>query len=197
MTGGQRTLRAAAGAAAIHGLLIAAPFAWRAGAVDPRASRRDDIAVRAVTSGPGTIRPAPSAKTAASRQSETARTEHPAVSSGAAANGAAAPGAGGGEAAADGRAESLLAEIRARIEGSLNYPVSLQRRGLRGTSTLRIRIDRSGVLESADIAESSGHSELDSLAIEAAREAAPYPSHASTGALQLLIPIEFRSSLSP
>jgi TonB family protein len=86
--------------------------------------------------------------------------------------------------------------IRNRIQALLHYPISLQRRRIQGTTTLELKISEAGQLEQAQIQSTSGSPELDQLALEAAREAQPFPSHGTSdtkkmGKLKISLPIEF------
>ena len=89
------------------------------------------------------------------------------------------------------------ARIRELIGQKLHYPLSLRRRGVEGRVGLRIELNplRVATGELVTVSEPSGSSELDALALEAARAAQPFPAPETTsGALPpvLNLPIEFR-----
>jgi TonB family protein len=87
--------------------------------------------------------------------------------------------------------------VRGRIRTRTRYPLALQLRGVTGRVELKIALQRDGSLESAEIRASSGRPELDALALEAVREAAPYEPFSSElkkmGRLSFSLPIDFRS----
>jgi outer membrane biosynthesis protein TonB len=94
------------------------------------------------------------------------------------------------------------AELRARIESRLRYPLSLRRRGISGRVGLKLVINLK--LEApetpgaftVEISEPSPHAELNEFALEAARAASPYPlpngELKKMGKLVLSLPIEFK-----
>jgi periplasmic protein TonB len=87
-------------------------------------------------------------------------------------------------------------QIRERIESQLFYPVSLQRRGVSGRVRLRLVLDPGGQLLVSEVIQSSGFAQLDILALDAVRAAAPFPKPGpkfkSMGKLSLNLPVEFR-----
>jgi TonB family protein len=88
---------------------------------------------------------------------------------------------------------TLASAIRSQIQSRLRYPLSLRRRGIQGTVVLKLDLDAAGRLTAAETSTSSGSAELDSLALEAARAAAPFPAGAAmAGGLTLRLPIEFK-----
>lgn len=104
---------------------------------------------------------------------------------------------GSGSSSSDeaGLASNFAQELRERIEARLRYPLSLQRRGVSGSVKAQVVIQApDGTLLEAAIIESSGHSSLDELAIEAIRASAPFPLPPTQGPGKLTwsIPIEFR-----
>jgi protein TonB len=86
-------------------------------------------------------------------QSQAAATEEPS---------SATPGAPG---------QAYLEAIRVRIREHLRYPLSLQRRGVQGTALIRIELSPEGACERVALAGSSGHAELDELALSATKAA--------------------------
>lgn len=70
---------------------------------------------------------------------------------------------------------SWLKVIRDKIERAKVYPRMARHQGLEGKTTLRFKINSQGQVEKVEIVESSGSSLLDSAAISAVRQAAPFP----------------------
>lgn len=64
--------------------------------------------------------------------------------------------------------------IRTRIQQHLHYPISLRRKGISGRVSVSFKISLKGELESSAVLKSSGFSELDELALQAIRDAAPF-----------------------
>jgi protein TonB len=89
------------------------------------------------------------------------------------------------------RADYFL-RIRQRIETNLDYPSTLRARRLQGRVELTITLDPSGALRSAEIVRSSGHPELDRIALESTHAASPFESFAGTATRSARIPIDFR-----
>jgi periplasmic protein TonB len=89
------------------------------------------------------------------------------------------------------RADYFL-RVRERIEAKLEYPSTLRARRLQGRVELTITLDPSGLVRSADIARSSGHPELDRIALESARAASPFESFAGPATRSARVPIDFR-----
>ncbi|MEX2295079.1 MAG: energy transducer TonB [Gemmatimonadota bacterium] len=52
----------------------------------------------------------------------------------------------------------------------VRYPLSLWDRGIEGETLLRVRVTDTGVVDSVEVMESSGHHGLDSAAVDGARE---------------------------
>jgi len=55
------------------------------------------------------------------------------------------------------------------------YPMTLKQRGVRGVAVVKLRVDRSGRVVSAEIAKSSGWPVLDEKALASIRSASPLP----------------------
>ena len=70
----------------------------------------------------------------------------------------------------------LLRAIRRQIERAKIYPDAARRAGMEGTVELRFRIGRDGTVEVLEVVRSSGYPELDEIAMQTIRRAAPYPS---------------------
>lgn len=56
------------------------------------------------------------------------------------------------------------------VENAVEYPLELWDEGVEGSTLLRIRVTDGGDVDSVEVAESSGHSGLDSAAVEGVRE---------------------------
>jgi periplasmic protein TonB len=69
----------------------------------------------------------------------------------------------------------LLRAIRRRIEEAKTYPDTARRARMEGTVELRFRIGPNGNAETLEVVRSSGHPELDEIAMQTIRRAAPYP----------------------
>jgi TonB family protein len=52
----------------------------------------------------------------------------------------------------------------------IDYPLHLWDQDMEGETLLRVRVDDTGVVDSVEIVESSGHASFDSAAVEGARE---------------------------
>ncbi len=95
---------------------------------------------------------------------------------------------------------NYLQQIRNQIDDNLDYPLSLRRRRIEGTVKLKFVISRNGSLLRADLQESSGIAELDSLALKAAYSAQPFPAlpqnefreSKKTGNIVLNLPVFFK-----
>jgi periplasmic protein TonB len=90
---------------------------------------------------------------------------------------------GGGDGIAD-----LLRAIRRQIEQAKTYPDAARRAGLEGTVELRFRIGSDGNAEGLEIVRTSGHPELDEMAMQTIRRAGPYP--AVSGRIR--VPLAYR-----
>jgi periplasmic protein TonB len=90
------------------------------------------------------------------------------------------------------------ADVRSRIEARLEYPLSLRRRGIVGRVEILLTIDESGQLEQVRVSQPSSAPELNQLAEEAARKAAPFPPFSGgmggTKKVTFALPVEFRIS---
>jgi TonB family protein len=96
--------------------------------------------------------------------------------------------------ALDSPTPSDLQALRERIEDQLRYPYSFRRRGIQGRATLAVSLDENGRAQDIRISQTSGSAELDALALEAARAAAPFPALSPARAVSFVLPIEFRTS---
>jgi TonB family protein len=55
-------------------------------------------------------------------------------------------------------------------ESPIEYPLDLWDGGAEGTTVVRVRVTDTGIVDSVEVAESSGHPGLDSAAVAGARE---------------------------
>jgi len=65
--------------------------------------------------------------------------------------------------------------LRLKIESSKEYPESARRKQIQGRVVVGFTLDADGTLASAEIVDSSHHPELDRAALNAVRNAAPFP----------------------
>jgi protein TonB len=86
-------------------------------------------------------------------------------------SGQVARASGGGQ----GGGPDLVRVIRRRIEEAKIYPDSARRAGLQGTAEVAFRIGPDGSPVGIEIVRSSGSPELDDVARDTIRRAAPYP----------------------
>lgn len=70
---------------------------------------------------------------------------------------------------------SFLAEVRRRIDQSKQYPFAARRRYMEGRVTVRFAIRPDGSVDQLEVAKSSKIPLLDKAALEAVRQAAPFP----------------------
>lgn len=93
----------------------------------------------------------------------------------------------------DGSSRSdLIHRIREKIDSAIQYPASLRRRRIQGRVQVLLTLDEDGKVKSTELTHSSGHPELDDLALQAIRDAAPFEKQ--MGRLELNLPIEFKLS---
>ncbi len=83
--------------------------------------------------------------------------------------------------------------VRKEIEAHLQYPISLQERRLEGLVVLELDVESSGHLKSARFIQSSGHRELDELAVKAALKASPFKPFPGSNNRSAHLPIRFKS----
>ncbi|MGZ3689687.1 MAG: energy transducer TonB family protein [Bdellovibrionota bacterium] len=86
--------------------------------------------------------------------------------------------------------------IRSKIDGAIEYPLSLRRRGIQGEVAVQLVLESSGRLSGSRIVRGSGSAELDRLALKAVTDAEPFPELPpelrKMGHLTLSLPIQFR-----
>jgi protein TonB len=70
---------------------------------------------------------------------------------------------------------SFLAQVRRRIDQSKQYPFAARRRHMEGRVTVRFAIRPDGSVDQLEVAKSSKIPLLDKAALEAVRQAAPFP----------------------
>ncbi len=87
--------------------------------------------------------------------------------------------------------------VMKKIYEKIEYPLSLRSRRIEGAPRLKITLSQFGQLLNTEITESSGHTELDHLAIEAVTRAQPYPKLSSTERLTLSVPVIFKITARP
>lgn len=111
------------------------------------------------------------------------------------ADGGSALGATSGlEKSPSGGSQNALEQVRAAIADHLRYPISLQRRGVVGEVALRIGLDAQGALKTLELGHSSGSRDLDELALEAARAAAPFAPPGRE--VDLTVPVVFKLGMN-
>jgi TonB family protein len=74
------------------------------------------------------------------------------------------------------------------------YPAHLWRHGVEGEAVLRIHITAAGTVDSVELEESSGHEELDEIALRGARELEYHPALRKEEAVATwaLLPVRFK-----
>jgi TonB family protein len=75
-----------------------------------------------------------------------------------------------------------------------NYPVELWRDGIEGEVVLRIHITSAGTVDSVELEESSGHDQLDQIALRGARELRYHPAEEGDQAVDVWaeLPVRFQ-----
>lgn len=78
-------------------------------------------------------------------------------------------------------------------ENPIEYPLELWDQGIEGETILRVRVDEDGHVDSVEVAESSGHAQLDSAAMEGARELRFRPGRKNGNRVKVwaTIPVQF------
>ncbi len=98
--------------------------------------------------------------------------------------------------ASDVKSENYLLQLRERIQEQVHFSLALRRRGLSGRTLLTVVVNKDGHLDAVSIQESSGHRELDALALQAVQTAAPFlsfpPELQKQSHLTFQLPIDFR-----
>ena len=65
--------------------------------------------------------------------------------------------------------------VRRKIESSKKYPVSAQKAGIEGRTSVKMTILKDGRLKKVELVKSSGRGVLDKAALQSVRDAAPFP----------------------
>lgn len=81
--------------------------------------------------------------------------------------------------------QSVVSEIRAKVEKFKKYPEAARRLHLGGKAVVRFGIDQNGALAFLEVMQSSGSTLLDEAALDTVRRAAPYPKFSSPLSLAL------------
>ena len=86
-----------------------------------------------------------------------------------------------------------LAQLRRRIQETVRYPLTAQRRGLTGTVHVELVILPSGAVDRVSVVRSSAHPVLDEAAVESVRAlpAAPFPPELPARQLVVRLPVVF------
>jgi len=98
---------------------------------------------------------------------------------------------------ADQTAESSstsLSRIRDQINATLDYPMSLRRKGIQGKVEVRLALNSKGEIETLEVTQSSGFEQLDQLATQAIHRASPFKNltkEEKMGRLIINLPIQF------
>jgi len=89
--------------------------------------------------------------------------------------------------------DPYFAQIRAKIDRNLVYPVSLQRRGVHGSVTLKLILNSAGSVLQSSVESSSGSDEIDALAMAAVKNALPFPAGTwGSDTMEVHLPIRFQ-----
>jgi periplasmic protein TonB len=84
-------------------------------------------------------------------------------------------------------------------EDPVLYPVELWDEGLEGTTVLRVRVTDTGVVDSLEVSESSGHRGLDEAALAGARDLKFQPGRRNGKRVRMWasLPVEFSTRPRP
>ena len=91
--------------------------------------------------------------------------------------------------------DNYAAQVHRKIVSRIQLNASLHARRIYGTARIRLVIDASGRLIDLSLAISSGHAELDQIALAQARSAAPFPKRPKTSnwaQRSFVIPMTYR-----
>ncbi len=79
------------------------------------------------------------------------------------------------------------------------YPLDLWDRGVEGETLIRLKVERTGEVDSVEVAETSGHAAFDSAAVRWGREArfSPAVRGADTVAVWARVPVRFQRNDVP
>ncbi len=90
--------------------------------------------------------------------------------------------------------KAYLQEVAARIHAVKTYPRNARRKGWEGTVVVKLQLAFTGEVQETDVAQTSGYELLDEAALEAVRNAHPFPQFPEgvmTSSLVVNIPIQF------
>ena len=87
---------------------------------------------------------------------------------------------------------ALVAEIRHQIHRHLLYPSSLRKAGIEGRVVVQFLLSPEGQLLDLTVRASSGHPQLDTLALHAVEDASPFTVSGQHGRLRFTLPIQFK-----
>lgn len=80
--------------------------------------------------------------------------------------------------------------IRNMVMKKISYPFSAKKMGIHGRVTVSFVVTDSGCVEELKVVESSGHGILDDSAVEAVKQAEPFPK--PMAAVKIILPITYR-----
>ena len=142
-----------------------------------------DTTARADPSGPAVIKSAPGAGSPLPPSASSAATGQDSVT-GAPGSSHGTSGAGPGAPAAD------FAWIRDAIQGAIAYPPTARRMGWEGKVVVSFQLLSDGSVRDVRIVQGSGHAALDRGAVDAVRNASPFPR--SPVAAEVITPVVYR-----
>lgn len=87
--------------------------------------------------------------------------------------------------------DKLLARLTAEIEKRKSYPRQARRTGAEGTSTLEIRVDASGVIQSCGLAKGCGSPTLDAATKRLGEKLVGLNTGVTGGAFRVLVPVTY------
>ena len=91
--------------------------------------------------------------------------------------------------------DSYFSQIKIKIQQHLEYPLLLRKQGIEGVVLLQFVLDQGGALIETKIIRTSGHPELDQLAVRAIEKSSPFTSQKKMGRAQLTLPIRFKLTI--
>jgi TonB family protein len=92
-----------------------------------------------------------------------------------------------------GTTDPYYSAVRSKIQSQVHYTPAMARRRLQGQVQVALTLQANGSISSLYVSHSSGTNELDQLALNSVRAAAPFPTFQSTNPTRKLeLPIDFR-----
>ena len=91
--------------------------------------------------------------------------------------------------------DSYFSQIKRKIQQHLEYPLLLRKQGIEGVVLVQFVLDQEGALIETKIIRTSGHLELDQLAVRAIEKSSPFTSQKKMGRVQLTLPIRFKLTI--